>query len=251
MNMFMSGNSTLLISLFISFVLAGVVFYYCNSRIKNIEKTVVKQNHVLTEFIASFRGRLNGGTQHHQLQGQTQGQLQGEPTSSQIEYNMMSQEQSHNQEVHQDELRRIDVSDYEDDGNSSSEYETDSEYSSGDEEGENVEKVVTQVTNVEDNSSNLLSLKNVDDLDTLKQMMSLGTNTSLGDISLDDNDSSGNVHDVSCNINLDRELTEKEIKGMKKKPLKDYAVKIGIEEESIQKIKKQELIDLIFEKMSK
>jgi len=55
-------NSSLIISIGISLILCGAVVYYCNSRLNNVEMAIMRQNQVLTSFIANVQNELRGSS---------------------------------------------------------------------------------------------------------------------------------------------------------------------------------------------
>lgn len=61
MSMFRTMNSSLIISIGISILLCGAIVYYCNSRLNNVEMAIMRQNQVLTSFIANVQNELKGG----------------------------------------------------------------------------------------------------------------------------------------------------------------------------------------------
>jgi hypothetical protein len=50
------------VSLGITLVICGAVVYYCQNRIKNIEMALIKQNQVLSSFIANVQNEIKNGT---------------------------------------------------------------------------------------------------------------------------------------------------------------------------------------------
>ncbi len=61
MSMFRNMNSSLIISIGISLILCGVIVYYCNTRLNNVETAIMRQNQVLSSFIANMQNELRGG----------------------------------------------------------------------------------------------------------------------------------------------------------------------------------------------
>ena len=50
------GDRSVIVVAVVCVILIGALGYYFNSRIVNLERSIVKQNHVLTEFITNVRG---------------------------------------------------------------------------------------------------------------------------------------------------------------------------------------------------
>lgn len=59
--MFRNMNSSLIISIGISLILCGAIVYYCNTRLNNVETAIMRQNQVLSSFIANMQNELRGG----------------------------------------------------------------------------------------------------------------------------------------------------------------------------------------------
>ena len=59
--MFRNMNSSLIISIGISIILCGAIVYYCNTRLNNVETAIMRQNQVLSSFIANMQNELRGG----------------------------------------------------------------------------------------------------------------------------------------------------------------------------------------------
>ena len=57
------GDRSIMVVTFVCLILIGALAYYFNSRIVNLERSIVKQNHVLTDFITNVKGNimLSGG----------------------------------------------------------------------------------------------------------------------------------------------------------------------------------------------
>ena len=60
--MFRNMNSSLIISIGISIILCGAIVYYCNTRLNNVETAIMRQNQVLSSFIANMQNELRGGS---------------------------------------------------------------------------------------------------------------------------------------------------------------------------------------------
>ena len=59
--MFRNMNSNLIISIGVSLILCGAIVYYCNTRLNNVETAIMRQNQVLSSFIANMQNELRGG----------------------------------------------------------------------------------------------------------------------------------------------------------------------------------------------
>ena len=55
MNMYSIGDASIMVVIVACFMMVGALSYYFNSRIINLERTIVKQNHVLTNFISNVK----------------------------------------------------------------------------------------------------------------------------------------------------------------------------------------------------
>ena len=55
MNMYSIGDASIMVVIVACFMMVGALSYYFNSRIINLERTIVKQNHVLTDFISNVK----------------------------------------------------------------------------------------------------------------------------------------------------------------------------------------------------
>ena len=62
MSMFRNMNSSLIVSIGISLILCGAIVYYCNMRLNNVETAIMRQNQVLSSFIAQMSSQLSGGS---------------------------------------------------------------------------------------------------------------------------------------------------------------------------------------------
>ena len=102
-------NNSLIISIGISLILCGAIVYYCNSRLNNVEVAIMRQNQVLSSFIANVQNELRGGG----------GKIQAEVLSEDV-----STADARASAINQE--NKIVVSD-DDDSDSSSESDTESE----------------------------------------------------------------------------------------------------------------------------
>ncbi len=59
--MFRNMNSNLIISIGVSLILCGAIVYYCNMRLNIVETAIMRQNQVLSSFIANMQNELRGG----------------------------------------------------------------------------------------------------------------------------------------------------------------------------------------------
>ena len=61
MSLFRSMNISLIASIGISLVLCGAIVYYCNSRLHMVEVAIMRQNQVLSSFIANVQNEFKSG----------------------------------------------------------------------------------------------------------------------------------------------------------------------------------------------
>ena len=150
MSMFRTMNSSLIISIGISILLCGAIVYYCNSRLNNVEMAIMRQNQVLTSFIANVQNELKGGG----------GSCLRPPTED------LSTEVARASAERQD--NKIVVSDDDDDDDSSSESDTedeDEDNNDNDNDNDNEHKITIADNNNNDDSN--LNIKEINLSDIL------------------------------------------------------------------------------------
>lgn len=113
MNIFRNVNSTLIISIGISALLCGAIVYYCNYRLSHIEYAVMRQNQVLSSFIANVQNEIKGGTRVPVLSEDVSTQEARESAENQVNKIIVSDDDTDD--------------DDDDDDDSSSESETENE----------------------------------------------------------------------------------------------------------------------------
>lgn len=136
MNMFGLEGSGFIISLGVTLLMAGIIVYYVNSRFTNLEKSIIKQNQILGEFIGSFRNNpkiLTGGQQHLPPKQTVSNTLMQPPSNENIDnsQNIDQEDTLISSYSNTNPINKIVVSDNEHESNdesSDSDSESDSDY---------------------------------------------------------------------------------------------------------------------------
>lgn len=124
--MFRNMNSSLIISIGISLILCSAIVYYCNMRLNNVETAIMRQNQVLSSFIANVQNEFRRGGE------QAQENILSEDVST--------PEARQSAEAQSNKIVVSDDDDDDDDGyDSSSESDTDNE---SDNENDNDNKII-------------------------------------------------------------------------------------------------------------
>ena len=142
MSMFRNMNSSLIISIGISIILCGAIVYYCNTRLNNVETAIMRQNQVLSSFIANMQNELRGGS----LRG---GRIQEDVSSEDV-----STPEARESAAKQSKIVVSD--DEDDDDDSSSESDTDD-----DDDTENENKIIINKDVNVDNAIKEITLNDI------------------------------------------------------------------------------------------
>ena len=67
MSIFRTMNISLIASIGISLILCGAIVYYCNSRLHMVEVAIMRQNQVLSSFIANVQNELGGAPRQKEV----------------------------------------------------------------------------------------------------------------------------------------------------------------------------------------
>jgi hypothetical protein len=140
--MFRNMNSSLIISIGISIILCGAIVYYCNTRLNNVETAIMRQNQVLSSFIANMQNELRGGS----LRG---GRIQEDVSSEDV-----STPEARESAAKQSKIVVSD--DEDDDDDSSSESDTDD-----DDDTENENKIIINKDVNVDNAIKEITLNDI------------------------------------------------------------------------------------------
>lgn len=142
MSMFRNMNSNLIISIGVSLILCGAIVYYCNTRLNNVETAIMRQNQVLSSFIANMQNELRGG-----------GALRGDSAAPVLSEDVSTPEARQSAEAQS----KIVVSDDEDDDDddSSSESDTDDDVEDNDNNEDVCENKIIIINNSSTNDLNV------------------------------------------------------------------------------------------------
>ena len=148
------------VSLGITLVICGAVVYYCQNRIKNIEMALIKQNQVLSSFIANVQNEIKNGTMT--TGGFGGGGSGNSPTKLIVDNNELASEEARLAVSQLIEVSEDEESDDDDESESDDDDESDSD--SGDEEDNSNSIRVIDIGNLNQNKT-----KHVEGLNSFHQ----------------------------------------------------------------------------------
>ena len=275
MHMFGLEGSGFIVALGVTLLVSGAIVYYCNSRIAALEKALVQQNQVLSDFIVNMRASLENQSAMPPVSHGTVTSDHATDSAIEAAKAYYSDTVPENKiEVSEDNESEEDDSDDEDDLESGSDIDSDEEDNDSDSDDEDAQPIVlgdnSEVASLEieeveietqeekqnqprvieltDGSFDLsaepvsdvqqvIKLGDVDSLEELEQ----ATNGSLSDgsslSSHDDEDDASTV--------LSAKLAVTDLKKIKVTQLKEMAVSAGKTPTEAKKMKKAQLVEFL------
>ena len=198
----MFKENSFLLSIALTLLLAGVIIYYVNSRFKNIENSLQKQNTILSDFITNVRNDLGGNvvTNNNTTKEIF---LSGPPSQDATLEAKISAENY---------LKKIDVSDNESDTDTDSDSDSDSDSESVDDTQININKEQNiddvKVIDISKDTSDdeTLVLPELEPIDTINKPRKIIESSDLSNLSSDLKavklEKSSSVDDVSDDVEL-------------------------------------------------
>lgn len=284
MHMFGLEGSGFIIALGVTLLVSGAIVYYCNSRISTLEKALIQQNQVLSDFIVNMRTSLDNHTQNTQ---NTQNQLVNNQASNiaidaakmyysdtipenkiEVSEDMHSEHSENSNETDKDSSSELDS---ESESDEESDAESDAESDSEDkkpiilEETDNAQLDIEEVE-VENSSSDtdnqnhsrVIELTNggfdlsTDYLTDVQEVIKLGDVDNIEELekatagSLSDGSSlSSHDDEDDASTVLSAKLAVTDLKKIKVTQLKEMAVSSGKTPSEAKKMKKAELIEFL------
>ena len=160
MSIFRNINSTLIVSIGISALLCGAIVYYCNSRLNHIEFAIMRQNQVLSSFIANVQNEIRGGAKLPVLSEDVSTQEARESAENQVNKIVVSDDEDDEED---------DDSSSESDTEDDDEEESDEDQTEESDDSDNKVKVTDNTVDMGDNAVEIVEVNPENDTNLQRQ----------------------------------------------------------------------------------
>lgn len=277
MHMFGLEGSGFIVALGVTLLVSGAIVYYCNSRISALEKALVQQNQVLSDFIVNMRASLENQTAMPSVSHSAVTSEHATDTAIEAAKAYYSDTVPKNKiEVSEDNESEENDSDDEDDLESGSDIDSDEEEGEEDNDsddekaepivlGDNsdvanleIEEVMIETQEEKQNQSRVIELTDgtfdlsTEPLSDVHEVIKLGDVDSLEELekatngSLSDGSSlSSHDDEDDASTVLSAKLAVTDLKKIKVTQLKEMAVSAGKTSTEAKKMKKAQLVEFL------